>query len=128
MRKLLGERHELPVPVLDEAQVGEEPRHHDPLAELAEARLGTFVARERERELGERYLRIRFEDLCRRTVETAERIYGFFGLEGDPEAVAGEVRDRSDATVVAITGSMGKTTTKDILAAIALPQRRTVAA
>jgi UDP-N-acetylmuramoyl-tripeptide--D-alanyl-D-alanine ligase len=43
-------------------------------------------------------------------------------------ALAGAVRDRSDATVVGITGSMGKTTTKDILAAIALPQRRTVAA
>ena len=43
-------------------------------------------------------------------------------------AVAGEVRDRSDARVVAITGSMGKTTTKDVLAAIAAPQRRTVAA
>jgi UDP-N-acetylmuramoyl-tripeptide--D-alanyl-D-alanine ligase len=43
-------------------------------------------------------------------------------------ALAGAVRDRSDATVVGITGSMGKTTTKDILAAIALPQRRTIAA
>ena len=43
-------------------------------------------------------------------------------------AIASAVRDRSDARVVAITGSMGKTTTKDILAAIAFPQRRTVAA
>ena len=43
-------------------------------------------------------------------------------------ALAGAVRDRSEATVVGITGSMGKTTTKDILAAIAQPQRRTVAA
>src|SRR5215210_7207663 len=43
-------------------------------------------------------------------------------------AVASAVRDRSPARVVAITGSMGKTTTKDILAAIALPQRRTIAA
>jgi UDP-N-acetylmuramoyl-tripeptide--D-alanyl-D-alanine ligase len=42
--------------------------------------------------------------------------------------IALEVRDRSDAQVVAITGSMGKTTTKDILAAIAFPQRATVAA
>jgi UDP-N-acetylmuramoyl-tripeptide--D-alanyl-D-alanine ligase len=38
------------------------------------------------------------------------------------------VRSRSGARVVAITGSYGKTTTKDILASIAVPQRPTVAA
>jgi UDP-N-acetylmuramoyl-tripeptide--D-alanyl-D-alanine ligase len=43
-------------------------------------------------------------------------------------AIAGAVRDRTSARVVAITGSMGKTSTKDILAAIAGTQRRTVAA
>jgi UDP-N-acetylmuramoyl-tripeptide--D-alanyl-D-alanine ligase len=43
-------------------------------------------------------------------------------------AIAGKVRDRSTARVVGITGSYGKTTTKDILAAIASPQRVTVAA
>jgi UDP-N-acetylmuramoyl-tripeptide--D-alanyl-D-alanine ligase len=43
-------------------------------------------------------------------------------------AIAGLVRDLSTATFVAITGSMGKTSTKDILAAICVPQRRTVAA
>jgi len=43
-------------------------------------------------------------------------------------ALAAAVRGRSSAQVVAITGSMGKTTTKDVLAAIASPQRRTVAA
>jgi UDP-N-acetylmuramoyl-tripeptide--D-alanyl-D-alanine ligase len=43
-------------------------------------------------------------------------------------ALAGAVRDRSGARFVAITGSMGKTSTKDILAAICAPQRKTVAA
>jgi UDP-N-acetylmuramoyl-tripeptide--D-alanyl-D-alanine ligase len=43
-------------------------------------------------------------------------------------ALAGAVRDRSSARFIGITGSMGKTSTKDILAAICAPQRKTVAA
>ncbi|HZO62016.1 MAG TPA: UDP-N-acetylmuramoyl-tripeptide--D-alanyl-D-alanine ligase [Gaiellaceae bacterium] len=43
-------------------------------------------------------------------------------------ALAGAVRDRSPARFVGITGSMGKTSTKDILAAVCAPQCRTVAA
>ena len=41
--------------------------------------------------------------------------------------IAGEVRDRSTARVVAITGATGKTTTKDILAALCSRHARTVA-
>jgi UDP-N-acetylmuramoyl-tripeptide--D-alanyl-D-alanine ligase len=43
-------------------------------------------------------------------------------------ALGGNVRDRSSARVVGITGSAGKTSTKDILAAICAPHARTVAA
>jgi hypothetical protein len=38
--------------------------------------------------LRERYLRVRFEDLCAEPAETVGRILAFFGLEGDAEAVA----------------------------------------
>ena len=42
-------------------------------------------------------------------------------------AIAGAVRARSSARVVAITGSTGKTSTKDILYALCAPHRRTIA-
>lgn len=42
-------------------------------------------------------------------------------------AIAGAVRDRSSARVIAITGATGKTTTKDILAALCMPLARTIA-
>jgi len=43
-------------------------------------------------------------------------------------SIGGAVRSRSSAEVVGITGSTGKTSTKDILAALCRPHRRTVAA
>ncbi|HEY6583682.1 MAG TPA: Mur ligase family protein, partial [Gaiellaceae bacterium] len=43
-------------------------------------------------------------------------------------AIGRAIRDRSDAEVVGITGSTGKTSTKDILAALVRPHRRTIAA
>jgi UDP-N-acetylmuramoyl-tripeptide--D-alanyl-D-alanine ligase len=43
-------------------------------------------------------------------------------------ALGRAVRNRSEAEVVGITGSTGKTSTKDILAALCRPHRRTIAA
>jgi UDP-N-acetylmuramoyl-tripeptide--D-alanyl-D-alanine ligase len=43
-------------------------------------------------------------------------------------ALGAEIRRRSSAAVVAITGSTGKTSTKDILAAMCRPHAKTVAA
>jgi UDP-N-acetylmuramoyl-tripeptide--D-alanyl-D-alanine ligase len=43
-------------------------------------------------------------------------------------ALGRAVRDRSSAEIVGITGSTGKTSTKDILAALSSPHRRTIAA
>ena len=45
-----------------------------------------------ESELGADYLRVRFEDLCATPRPTVERIYEFFGLEGDVDAAASEVQ------------------------------------
>jgi UDP-N-acetylmuramoyl-tripeptide--D-alanyl-D-alanine ligase len=42
-------------------------------------------------------------------------------------AIGGAVRERSSARIVGITGATGKTTTKDILAALCSPHLRTVA-
>jgi UDP-N-acetylmuramoyl-tripeptide--D-alanyl-D-alanine ligase len=42
--------------------------------------------------------------------------------------IGGAVRERTTARVVGITGSMGKTSTKDILAALCTPSARTIAA
>jgi hypothetical protein len=46
-----------------------------------------------ENVLGDRYLRLRFEDLCLQPAESAAKIFAFFGLEGDPEEAASGVRD-----------------------------------
>lgn len=45
-----------------------------------------------EQVLGPRYLRVRFEDLCSEPAATVAAILEFFGLEGDVEAAAAEVR------------------------------------
>jgi Sulfotransferase family len=52
-------------------------------------RVNLLAAEYGERQMGDRYLRIRFEDLCADPATTGERIGRFFGLEED---VAGEAR------------------------------------
>ncbi len=44
-----------------------------------------------EARLGERYVRLRFEDICARPVEAAQTILDFFDLEGDAGVAAGEI-------------------------------------
>jgi hypothetical protein len=51
-----------------------------------------------ERELGERYLRVRFEDLCAEPGPVVTSIYDFFGLEGDAAAI-GEAAVRPPETL-----------------------------
>jgi hypothetical protein len=56
------------------------------------SRVNSAAADYGESRLGERYLRVRFEDLCAQPAETVRRIFGFFGLDGDAEAAATAVR------------------------------------
>lgn len=49
------------------------------------------AARYGSEQLGERYLRLRFEDLCREPTETAARMLDFFGLDGDPTTLSSDV-------------------------------------
>jgi hypothetical protein len=51
------------------------------------SRLNLATAEFGERVLGARYLRIRFEDLCGAPAPTVSRIFEFFGLAGDVEAI-----------------------------------------
>jgi hypothetical protein len=45
-----------------------------------------------ERELGDAYVRVRFEDLCAEPAASVDAILRFFGLEGDAERLAEAVR------------------------------------
>jgi Sulfotransferase family len=56
------------------------------------SRVNSAAADYGESRLGDRYLRVRFEDLCAQPGDTVRRIFDFFGLEGDPDAAAAAVR------------------------------------
>ena len=52
------------------------------------AKVNTWAADYGEQTLGDRYLQVRFEDLCSDPGVTARRVFDFFGLEGDAEGMA----------------------------------------
>jgi hypothetical protein len=67
----------------------EERRWKQPVQSIAVwARVNGWAAEYGEREMGDRYTAVTFEELCARPAETVERIWSFFGLSGDAEAVA----------------------------------------
>jgi hypothetical protein len=55
------------------------------------ARVNEAAAGYGEANLGERYLRVRFEDLCQKPAAVASRILDFAGLEGDVERCVHEI-------------------------------------
>jgi Sulfotransferase family len=73
------------------------------------AKVNTWAADYGEQVLGDRYLQVRFEDLCSDPAGTARRVYDFFELEGDAEGLAesavrppstlGRWRDENSETV-----------------------------
>lgn len=77
-----------------DALLGDELRREKtPVRSIAVwSRVNSAAADYGESRLQDRYLRVRFEDLCAQPTETVRRIYDFFGLEGDAEAATTEVR------------------------------------
>lgn len=77
-----------------EALLGEDLRKEKtPVRSIAVwSRVNSAAADYGEQQLGERYLRVRFEDLCAQPQEFVRRIFDFFGLDGDAEAAAAAVR------------------------------------
>jgi hypothetical protein len=68
-----------------------------------------------ERVLGERYRRVRFEDLCAHPVETIAEIFGHFRLDGDIERIAAEE--------IRSPGTSGRWRTRDAETVAQLEQR-----
>jgi UDP-N-acetylmuramoyl-tripeptide--D-alanyl-D-alanine ligase len=104
----------------------------EPLGRLvggADAVTGVHVD---SRRVGPGDLFVAVNEAARAFVPQALERGGVALLPDDPHgalaAIGGAVRSRSGARVVGITGSVGKTSTKDILAALCAPHRRTVAA
>jgi hypothetical protein len=56
------------------------------------SRVNSAAADYGEQQLGDRYLRVRFEDLCAEPAATIGGIFEFFGLDGDVEGAAAAVR------------------------------------
>jgi hypothetical protein len=75
-----------------------------------------------EQQMGDRYLRVRFEDLCSGPAETVRAVYRFFGLRGDPAELAtaevsppktlGRWRSEKPATIDALQEIAGPALTR----------------
>lgn len=59
------------------------------------SRINTEAADYCERALGDRYLRVRFEDLCAEPRETIARVFDFFDIDGDVAEASSVVRPPS---------------------------------
>jgi hypothetical protein len=75
-----------------EALLGPEAEVDSPAGSIALWTEGNLAAaRAGEEQLGDRYLRIRYEDLCARPEAELARLLTFLELEGDPAELAGDV-------------------------------------
>jgi hypothetical protein len=69
----------------------EEKKRKTPVKSIAVwSKVNSWAAEYGEQQMGDRYLRVTFEELCADPPGTVERMWSFFGLEGDAEAVAAE--------------------------------------
>jgi UDP-N-acetylmuramoyl-tripeptide--D-alanyl-D-alanine ligase len=104
----------------------------EPLGELAGAADAVTGVHVDSRRVGPGDLFVAVNEAARAFVPQALERGGVALLPDDPHgalaAIGGAVRSRSGARVVGITGSVGKTSTKDILAGLCAPHRRTIAA
>jgi hypothetical protein len=96
---------------------------HRPLKSIALWNLVNLRAADYgEQAMGDRYLRVRFEDLCSDPAGTARNVYRFFGLRGDPSELAaaevspprtlGRWRSEKPATIDALQELAGPALTR----------------
>ena len=69
-------------------------KRHDPdPVRLTQPRRGDYG----KEQLGSRYLRVRFEELCADPVETAGKVFAFFDLDADPRLAESMVTSQASS-------------------------------